>query len=347
MKATNAAERSERLNELARLAPRFEFLPLVRRLEAILEAQDLIGTDASPEREPFRFDPDPDLSFPASPVSRIIVDRTGRDAPRIRTTFLSLYGFVGTLPQFYREILGWRQTEGSRAFKAFLDIFNHRVISLYYRALTKYRIAYGWRDRGRSLVRQCLLSVIGQGTRGLVDRLAIDDVRLLPHVGLLSHRPRTASGLRTIVGSMFPDVEVRVEPFCRVRHIISGSSRGRLGEGRLGSFVVGSAVVTRATTFAVRLGPLSWKRLLGFLPGARDYRALWQVVRFYVGSDFDFEIRLGIREKDVPPLELGSPNVRLGQTTWIAPGDSDRVLWNCTLRGDFWQLVDSREHQDE
>src|SRR5262249_53540855 len=149
--------------------------------------------------------------------------------PQMTVAFLGLIGPSGVLPRHYTELLMRQEKEDkgpeAGALRAWIDLFNHRLIALFYRAWTKYRffIQYErdqWTDTDPDSFSRCLFSLVGLGLPALRKRLtvvvkpaqpeprppnlaAIDDLALLHYSGLFSHRPRSAVGLRTILQDYF------------------------------------------------------------------------------------------------------------------------------------------------
>ena len=93
-------------------------------------------------------------------------------------SFLGLTGPSGVLPRHYTELMLNRIRDKDYSLRDFLDLFNHRLISLFYRAWEKSRLPLGYErsrfddpDREPDLATWALYCLVGLGTEGLRGRL--------------------------------------------------------------------------------------------------------------------------------------------------------------------------------
>src|SRR5262249_16300208 len=140
-----------------------------------------VGQDADPSEEATRFRAYNALNFPASAIHEIEPPAGVVPAPTMTVTFMGLTGPSGVLPRYYTEMLmRAREAKGPERYVArdWFDMFNHRIISLFYRAWTKYRFWLAY-ERGAYALpdpdtfTECLYSVIGLGSRSLRNRLRV------------------------------------------------------------------------------------------------------------------------------------------------------------------------------
>jgi type VI secretion system protein ImpH len=68
-----------------------------------------------------------------------------------------------------------------------------------------------------------------------------------------------------------------------------------------------------------------------FLPGSRALRELRALVQFYTNDEWAWQVRLLLRDVEVPGARLGVQG-RLGWTTWL--GDTQRMADEVVLQGD-------------
>ncbi len=79
----------------------------------------------------------PTFAFPASELQGL---ERGKDGQlKMFVNFMGLSAAVGALPHVYTDFLLERAKAKDRGPGDFFDLFNHRIISLFYRAWQKYR----------------------------------------------------------------------------------------------------------------------------------------------------------------------------------------------------------------
>ena len=209
---------------------RFEFFQAVRVLERLYSARLPIGRNSIPSNEVVRFRTLLSLSFPPSPVHDVARADNGVSPPEMVVAFMGLFGLMGVLPRHYTELLLERVRYKDSALRDFLDLFNHRMISLFYRAWEKYRFPVAY-ERSRSSARDgydpfslSLFDVIGMGTNGLRGKLKSGDEALLYYSGLVAQQPRSASALDFHLVVLDPGREIalsrdRARPDKNVAHL--------------------------------------------------------------------------------------------------------------------------------
>src|SRR5205085_4597393 len=117
---------------------------------------------------------------------------------RITVTFLGLYGSVSPLPIFYAEDI-LQSDEEPNPVREFLDVFHHRLISMFYRAWLKYRYHEQFSLNGLDLFSLRLFSLMGLGAQELRDVSGLPNTRLLRYVGLFNQKPRSACALEGLI----------------------------------------------------------------------------------------------------------------------------------------------------
>ncbi len=304
----------------------FNFFQAVRLLQRLQPDREPVGGFAPPEREAVRFGVHNSLAFPPSPIASI--DWTD-GIPRMTVNFMGMTGHAGVLPYSYTELVRERTRAKDTALSAFLDIFHHRLLALFYRAWEKYRFPVSYEReclRGGESDRfsTYLSALIGVATPGLQHRQGVEDHSLLYFTGLLSLQPRSATALKQLLEEYF-GVEIEVEQFVGAWHKLSKSDQCIFADGdtwseQLGiGAVVGDEIWDRQSRARIRVGPLSEERYLDFLPAGTAYRPLRTLLKLF-NSEVEFEIQLVLLRAEVPACELGRHGpggTRLGWYTWM------------------------------
>ncbi len=307
---------------------RFGFFQAVRLLERIYTDHEPVGQDADTNREVVRFRTRQTLSFPACEIHELTSDALQDGAPpEMMVAFMGLTGPVGVLPHQYTELLMDRARYRDTALWSFLDIFNHRLISHFYRVWEKYHFPIAYERTGEDQFTGYLFDLIGMGTTGLRGRLSFKDQSLLFYGGLIAQRPHSATAIGAIVGDYF-DVSSNVAQFVG-EWLKLGDNVTRLGSAnsQLGlSTIAGNKVWSDQSKFSVRIGPMNLKKFTTFVPMGSAFKPLTEIVRLLVGLEFEFNIQLVLERDEVPFCVLGSDQngPRLGWTSWLKTLDSVR-----------------------
>ncbi len=301
----------------------FQFFQAVRLMERLGGSRRPVGQFFNPQDECVRFSVHNALDFPASQIQQI--EWPEDEMPRMAVNFMGLTGTLGVLPYTYTELIRDRIRAKDRSLAAFFDLFNHRIISLFYQAWEKNRLTVAYeRDRDDPISRS-LMALIGLGTGGLQNRQGVPDEALLFYSGLLSLHPRSAIALKQILEDYF-EVPVEIEQFVGAWYPLDRSNQCCFDSGdsyseQLGfGAVVGDEIWDQQSRARIRLGPLSTGEYQDFLPCGKLYEPLRAMTRFFSGGDLEFEVQLVLKQPEVPSCELGGEGdgaPQLGWFTWM------------------------------
>ena len=112
----------------------FDVFQAIRRLECARPTLPRIGCSQRPEQDPARFGQEPSLAFAPSTIARCSLGSPDR-VLRMLVRFTGLLGPNGPMPHHVTAYIRDRQLNHKDSAPAdFLDIFHHRIISLFYRA---------------------------------------------------------------------------------------------------------------------------------------------------------------------------------------------------------------------
>jgi len=301
---------------------RFDFFQAVRLLERLYPESAPVGLPFSDRPEVVQFRSNISLAFPASEIQQIKRNEESSDDQQkfeMFVNFMGMLGVSGILPIHYTELAMDRARYGDKTLWAFLDIFTHRSVSLFYRAWEKYRFPVQY-ERGNDDFTNSLFAIAGLGTPGMRGRLNLDDESLLPYAGLIAQKPRSAVAISQIVSDYF-QVPAKVVQFTgqwleldEESHTYLGRSNNCLGANT----IVGTRIWDFGCKFRLKLGPMSFTNFLAFLPIGSGFKSLCSIVELLIGKEFDADVQLRLKAKEVPGCVLTTRAKRRPMLGWTS-----------------------------
>jgi type VI secretion system protein ImpH len=300
---------------------RFDLFQALRRLECAFRDRPRLGEALRPADEPVRLGQEPSLAFADRAIASFA--RGGPGPPRLSTFCFGVFGPNGPLPLHLTEYVRDRlRNSGDATLARFLDVFHHRMLTLFYRAFADAEPAIA-RDRPASDTFALFVGALfGMGLPSTRGRTLVPDRTKLHYAGLLSPQTRNADGLAALVGDLFR-VAARVEPFVGEWVDVPRRHRSRLGRANclLGvDALLGTRAWLCTGKFRLVLGPLGRERFERFLPGSADLAELASAVRAYAGDELTWDLQLVLARREWRPAALGRS--RLGWDSWLGPDPS-------------------------
>lgn len=307
----------------------FQAVHLLEHYVSSVRESEPLGHKGPAESEAVRFKAEPSLAFPLSDVVDIKkIDKHDIHSPLFQMTvsFLGLYGPASPLPDFYTEDI-LRDDPDESFVEVFLDVFHHRILSLFYRCWVKYRYYLQFSAGGRDDFSQRIFSLMGLGTEELKERLQIEPVEYLRYTGLFTQQGRSAAALEGILSDYFGGVPVHIEQCIERWVAIEDEDRMALGVQGCGiaeNAVVGERVADRSGKFRVSIKLAKLPDFIRFLPDGDYFRALEEITLLFLHAPLEFEEELVLSGNEVPGVCLSlSGNSRLGWTSWLISGQPE------------------------
>ena len=148
----------------------------------------------------------------------------------MRVNFMGLHGPQGVLPRAYCELVNERIRARDTTLRDFFDLFNHRMISLFYQAWEKYRFDDSVRARRARPVFAPRAGAVGAGHAGLAEPAGCArTIRCFSTAGCSRMHSRSATALRQVLWDYF-DVPVEIEQFVGAWYPVDEESQCSLGE---------------------------------------------------------------------------------------------------------------------
>ncbi|MGK5031598.1 type VI secretion system baseplate subunit TssG [Janthinobacterium sp. MDT1-19] len=301
---------------------RYQFVQAVRILLCWLRSQNVSHAQAF--KQVLRFKNSLSLSFPASEIEQLSLD--DNEQLTLTPTFMRFMGVGGTLPLHHTErIAAYRLSSKDAGVSAFLDIFSHRMVVLYYQAWEKYRLESTLQTQAKDAQLPLLLALAGVRRTALPASAEPDAVTqdvAAWYAGQLRCRPVSAQAIGPVLAE-YCGVPVSLQQFVggwdyleKNRRSLLGSVNFTLARGA----TVGLRLWRRDMRVCLHIGPLDPAGLERFLPRSTGAAALAKMLALFGVPDLQYEVRLILSPPCITPLLLSSnPSARrrLGWTTFL------------------------------
>jgi type VI secretion system protein ImpH len=304
---------------LARDTARFGFLQALRLIESAHPERPRLGASLRPGDDIIRLAQEPRFGFVAAELGNYIPAADGRPG-RLTTHVAGLFGSNSPMPLYFTEYAHSRLVhERDPTLVRFLDIFQHRLLSLFYRAAANSQPVIGL-DRGQLAGEgygRYISSLCGLAAPAGADM--IGELAKLQFSSMLATRTRHASGLGLLL-SQYLGVPVAMQQFIGQWLTLPREDRTALqrqGARRLGvGLVLGGRVWDRQNKFRIIVGPVGAADMYRLLPGTSTYRRVGEWVDLYTGGLLDWDLELHVKPEAAPRLRFDG-TARLGRTSWL------------------------------
>lgn len=237
---------------------------------------------------------------------------------------LNLTGPNGILPSHYSEAIAKTLRDKNTVLKDFIDIFNHRANSLMYRSWAKYRLdtdkAYQANvEQYQSAIELMMSALSGEPFpeadqssfyfAGLTYATTVSAQKLEQMIQNISNLPISINQFK---GKW---IELAEEQLSRMSSFNRGESFNQLGVNTM----LGRRCWDLNSGFEVEIevnDPESFERLM---PNGELYKTLKKMINKKVGSAYDFNFKLKVKEAHCKRVRLrkGDGVTKLGASAWM------------------------------
>lgn len=314
-------------------AKHFAYFQAIRLLRRIVDERRGDAGRAAPM--PIHTRPNLALSFPDTDIERI--DKAADGGYRVVANFFGLYGVSSPLPTFYTEDLIDEAFKGRHAARRFLDVLHRSLYPLLFDSWLKYRLSLRiveTRDDGALRMLYAFAGIDARGAR----EAGWHEHALLRYVGLLSQRPRSALGLRTLLADAFSPARVEIESCVPQWLPIPGDQRTRVGAHahRLGIDArIGIRMLDCGARVRIVLSDVPNALFRALMPGGDAFRRLRFLTRLYLTQPLIVDVVVRPRAREVQPARCGGDAwSRIGLDTWLG-GPADACVASSEFRLPF------------
>jgi|GEM_PF-2009650 len=242
-----------------------------------------------------------------------------------------LGGLQGPLPDVFSELLQRESFEGNSGAEAFLNLFNHRVISLLY-SIKKELDPMLFNDSpyenpGESRLLKAAAAMTGFSTLDVQERIPLRIDKLLSFVTLLIGNRQNYSSIKNIVETLF-DCSVAINPCEGAWKKLPKRYQSRLGhrKTKLGSGIgLGEHYWDNQAGIGIVMQLKSLQTCYNLLPQGCWHQALTAILSLLTDGRYRVNVTLKLDWEAVPLSVLTKRRaMHLGSTSWLKETDSPR-----------------------
>ncbi|TVP60213.1 MAG: type VI secretion system baseplate subunit TssG [Halomonadaceae bacterium] len=273
-----------------------------------------VGHDGWPQQELVRFRTSRHMGFPGQDLVKGRLEDTGTGVSKAELTLdcLGLTGARGALPAHYTELVLSQLRSRSPALGDFLDLFNHRLLSLFYRSWEKTRPAVQQERDPDDVFTGILRALTG----------CSEDWEIY-YGAALARGPRSQSQIQAVLQDLTA-MEVTVCPLQGGWQGVNPEDQTRLPDrqrpqgqyARLGEALLGQRSWMADQGAGIVFHPENATQLADLLPGGRYSEAVGQLTSKMVGQ-MSIRWRLQADASQLPGTTLGRQG-RLGSDSFIS-----------------------------
>lgn len=330
MSATQWSTRSSVIESLEQHPEQYDFFQAVRLLQLSLREASHVDPESTLGEE-ISFFSSLSMAFPAGEIEALRVKKPVIDEGfitskslsckryRLCPTMIGLTGPMGALPVVYTQGLSAQVTiKQDSAAASFLDLFNNRLISLFFKAATRYSLPLQYEIKGRHAYLDHLHALAGY-TPTPSSEPTIDEA-FAQFGGLIQGQQVSGESLRQVLSSYLNEL-VSVDQFIPEWFEIPEDQRTCLGGNfaQLGQTTFCGARVQQVDNrIRLNIGPLSQETYDAMLPNGKTYQAVKQLLTRWCSPTTSIEIVLVLDKNAVHAAQLGSKADRsLGQGLFL------------------------------
>ena len=320
------ASTSSVLERLLAAPGQFDFVQAVDLLQQLARRAGAggaaaLGRGSDTRKEALALTATFELSFRSQPIERIALGADG--AFTLVANFFGLAGPDGPLPEAYVELIRSQLLDHDSGALDFLSLFQHRLLSLAYRAEHEFRVAAPFSEPGTGALAPALLALLG---RQADEADAACRQVLLSNLPACAQQRHSLRGFLTLLDKQF-GVHAAGQEWAgrwialpeQLQTVLGAGGRNdRLGDGA----VLGQRAWDEGGAVRIDLGQIGQALYLALLPGGVRHGELCLLCAWYLGPNLACYLRMALLPDEVPAPALG-PAALLGHTSWLAPAPAE------------------------
>lgn len=311
---------TEVFDQLSQQIYKADFIAAIRLLESEAPDKPRLGRATRLKDEPVRLSQKPIMGFRDNSLEQM-VQHNGPQPYRLYCNFFGMFGSGGPLPLHLTEYALQRaEHDNDPTIKEFVDIFNHRMLSLFYLAMVEADPVINMDRREDNRYSEFVAAICGVLPEAASTRDSLADVTRYQYAAWLGSRTRSPQGLSNIISQSF-GLDCDIHEFQGGWLPVPEEAQIKLGSRQLNcelgvSTYVGRRVWSIAHKIQVAIGPMSWDDYNRFSPGGPWNQTLRDTIRSYLGDELDWDLQLSLEQGQVQRLKLNKQQ-KLGFNSWL------------------------------
>lgn len=299
----------------------FEFYQAIRLLHRLYPDRAPLGTSVDPISEIAWIKSAIQLAPSASDIFTLEHEDTSKP-PVITVNFFGIAGHGGPLPDAYTEMVLERIFRQDFAFRDFLDVFNHRLVSLSFRIAAKFQFFINFQPLDTQPISQIFYAIAGfnASRQEYYQQYPVPPRAYLNYASFFWRQARSLVGLRVILRDYF-QLPIDIEEFIGMWLPIDEDQRTMIGgenpqNDMLGvSASLGYRTWVQSKKIYISIQDLDLETFQALLPGGTLNRKLRQLISSYLPNHIRFGFKLKLAPPQTPQVSLDG-SARLGWTSW-------------------------------
>lgn len=324
-RSTNTALKKSLPEQVLESPTAFDFDQLVYIIESLRSNADSLGEGHEPAKEAVRIRANPIMHHESGEIGSLETVNTVSNLPEVYTNFLNLIGINGPLPLPYTEMMLERLKAKDKAGIHFLDIFNHRLISLWHRLRKKtYPQLY------KAVPCKTPIGKVAENLSGFAP------LEELPHTIFFDHywrRSRSIYALLHMIQRFF-SLTATATAFEGGWRVIEKNEGSKVGFKQGAFNVLGKTSVLglrsweQSAGFSINLPALGWTGVQQFLPfqdasfGGGNAQKLKKLILGLMGSQPTVFVNIKLKSEENSGIKLNS-KFALGWNSWLQGNNPD------------------------
>lgn len=286
-----------------------------------------------PKEEPsalysrLRFKANPSLSFAKSELSRVEFVETNKGKNvELTLNFLGLFGASSPLPSHYCEMV-LDSADSDKVLSDFLNLFNHHIQKMVYPIWERQRYYIQYQQDLEDKFSKYMLSLLGLYSQTQIKSSGLDFQKLLPYVGILSMKQKSAGTLVSILRHYLGHDALEIVQCIEMQAGIPEWQRASLGAENCslgGNLLLGESLKTKSLKFQILLKDIPWDGLYEYSVLGKKMGELQELIDLALSEPLEHELCLEMKHDEIRPWKMGEHY--LGVNSFLQTGNENAKI---------------------